>query len=307
MGIVGAGKSTFAENLALKVYGKILASDEIRRDFVNRGIIPKKYDSKYNNIVFDEMHKQIDECAKAGQTIIVDSTNVPASSRKPIIEIAQKYGYKVTGELLLIDDEESEKRVIQRQEKEGRSSHYIEDIHLAIKIYKQRLFEGWPKLEEGFHEINTYQNGKIIKKEQRPLIATSNLGKMAIYAQIFDEFGVQYCSLRDLKVDIEIEENGETELENAMIKAKSYHEVTGLPVLANDSGLIIEKFAPEDQPGVFVRRYGGRELTDQETINIFSKKLTAVGGASDSSSMLHLFFVIKMVFIIVNCSKVIVL
>ena len=55
-----------------------------------------------------------------------------------------------------------------------------------------------------------------------------------------------------------------------------------MPVIANDSGLIIEKFKPEDQPGVFVRRYGGGELSDQETIEIFSQKLKEVGGTSDS-------------------------
>ncbi len=282
MGIVGAGKSTYAKRLQTKVGSEILASDEIRRDFVKTGVIPEEYDSKYNPIVFEEMHKQIELKAKEGVNIIVDSTNVPSSSRKPIIDIAQKFGYKIVGELLLISDEESEKRVMERQKKEGYSSHFIKDIPLAIKVYKQRLEDGWPTLEEGFHEINTYDNGNLIKTEVRPLIATSNLGKVAIYAQIFKKLGISYCSLRDLKVEIDIDENGKTEIDNALIKAKAYHEETGLPVVANDSGLIIEKFSAEDQPGVFVRRYGGRELSDEETIEIFSKKLHDVGGESEA-------------------------
>ena len=114
------------------------------------------------------------------------------------------------------------------------------------------------------------------------LIASGNMGKVAIYAQILDELKLPYCSLRDIDVNIEVEETGETELENAYLKAKAYHEATGLPVICNDSGLVIEKFAPEDQPGVFVRRYGGHELSDEETIRIFSEKLKAVGGDSDS-------------------------
>ncbi len=282
MGIVGAGKSTYADKLAEKVGGKVIASDEIRRDYVNKGEIPKAYDSKYNTIVFAEMHRQIEELAEKGESIIVDSTNVPQSSREPIIEIAKKHGYKVVGELLLISDEESERRVIERQEREGRSSHYIEDIKLAISIYKKRLMEGLPSLQEGFHEINTYDDGKLIKRELKPLIASSNMGKIAIYAQIFKELNLPYCSLKDLKVDIQVEENGETELENSLIKAKAYHEATGLPVVSNDSGLVIEKLSKEDQPGVFVRRYSGKELSDEEAIEIFSKKLHDVGGESDA-------------------------
>ncbi|MBO5884402.1 MAG: non-canonical purine NTP pyrophosphatase, partial [Clostridia bacterium] len=112
------------------------------------------------------------------------------------------------------------------------------------------------------------------------LIATTNLGKVKIYKQAFDELGIEVCSLRDFNIDIHVEENGSTVIENAVIKAKTYANLTHLPVLANDSGLIIEKFAKEDQPGLLVRRYNGKELTDQELIDLYIQKLNKVGGES---------------------------
>ena len=136
-------------------------------------------------------------------------------------------------------------------------------------------------LSQGYHQIIRYRDGKR-KVSSRILIATTNMGKAQIYTTILDGLGLYYCTLRDIKVDTVIDETGSTELENAKLKAEGYHKATDMPVIANDSGLIIEKFKPEDQPGVFVRRYGGSELSDQETIEIFSQKLKDVGGTSDS-------------------------
>lgn len=281
MGIIGAGKSTHARRLQEKFGGTIFASDEIRKEFVTKGEIPAVYDSKYNYIVFDEMHRRIESSAMMGENIIVDSTNVPASSREPIIQIAKKYGYKVCGELLLLDDAECAKRIIHRQQTDP-NSHIIANIDEAIKIYKERLEKGQPQLKEGFHQINTYNNGILVDTKSSILISSTNIGKIAIYSTILDKLGLSHCSLRDLDINIQVEETGKTEEENAILKAKAYYQEGQLPVIANDSGLIIEKFAPEDQPGVFVRRYGGKELSDEETIAIFSEKLKAVGGESDS-------------------------
>lgn len=112
------------------------------------------------------------------------------------------------------------------------------------------------------------------------LIATTNLGKVQIYKQAFDELGIDVCCLKDLDMNIDVEENGKTEIENAVIKAKAYHNFTGMPVLANDSGLIIDRFSKEDQPGLLVRRYKGKELSDEEMLNIYIEKLNEVGGES---------------------------
>ena len=112
------------------------------------------------------------------------------------------------------------------------------------------------------------------------LIATTNLGKVRIYKQAFDELGIEVCSLNDLDVNVDVEENGSSEIENAIIKAKAYHKLTGLPVLANDSGLVIDRFSAQDQPGLLVRRYHGKELTDEELLKVYIQKLNEVGGES---------------------------
>lgn len=115
---------------------------------------------------------------------------------------------------------------------------------------------------------------------QKVLIATGNLGKFNIYKAVFDELGIDCTNIKELGINIDVDENGKNEVENAVIKAKAYHEATGMPVLANDSGLVIDKFKPEDQPGALVRRYKGKELSDEEMIQVYVDKLNEVGGSS---------------------------
>ena len=115
---------------------------------------------------------------------------------------------------------------------------------------------------------------------QKVLIATGNLGKFNIYKAVFDELGIECTNIKEVGINIDVDENGKNEVENAVIKAKGYHEATGMPVLANDSGLVIDKFKPEDQPGALVRRYKGKELSDEEMIQVYVDKLNEVGGSS---------------------------
>ena len=112
------------------------------------------------------------------------------------------------------------------------------------------------------------------------LIATTNMGKFQIYKAVFDELGLECTNLAEMKIAVDVDEIGKNEVENAVIKAEAYHKATGMPVLANDSGLVIDKFSAEDQPGVLVRRYQGKELTDEEMIEVYIGKLNEVGGSS---------------------------
>lgn len=136
-------------------------------------------------------------------------------------------------------------------------------------------------LENKFAEIWVIKNGEILSKKQKVFIASTNPGKISVYKQMFDELNIEVTSLLEIGVDEKIEETGETEAENAIIKAKAYHKITGLPVFSNDSGLIIDKFSKDDQPGVLVRRFHGKELTDQQLLNVYIQKLKEVGGESD--------------------------
>ena len=87
------------------------------------------------------------------------------------------------------------------------------------------------------------------------LIATHNPGKLREFAAIFDGLGFTLRSLDDLGVTEDIEETGTTFEENARLKAEGYLALTGLPTLADDSGL--EVAALNGAPGVYSARYGG--------------------------------------------------
>lgn len=117
---------------------------------------------------------------------------------------------------------------------------------------------------------------------KKVLIATGNAGKVKIYTPVLNKLNKEILSLNDFNITTQPEENGIDVIENAVIKAKYYYELTGIPVIANDSALYIDKLNASDQPGLFVRRFQGKELTDQELIDIYVKKLNEVGGESEA-------------------------
>lgn len=87
-----------------------------------------------------------------------------------------------------------------------------------------------------------------------------------------------------LDLNIDVVEDGQTPIENAIKKAKTYYEVTKLPVIAEDSGLYIDEFEEDEQPGLFVKRVNGVEgLSDEEVINHYITKLNEHGGKSLAS------------------------
>ena len=87
------------------------------------------------------------------------------------------------------------------------------------------------------------------------LIATHNQGKLREFAQIFSGLGLTLHSLAELGISEEVEETGATFAENARLKAAAYCTLSGLPTLADDSGL--EVAALNGAPGVYSARYGG--------------------------------------------------
>jgi len=98
------------------------------------------------------------------------------------------------------------------------------------------------------------------------LFATTNPAKVKTYASRLIEKGYEIVTLKDLKIDIDVEENGTTPLENAVIKAKEYHKISNLPTIAMDEGLYLDGVPKHLQPGTHVRRVNGKKLTDEEMI-----------------------------------------
>ena len=94
----------------------------------------------------------------------------------------------------------------------------------------------------------------------KAVLASHNQKKMAEMRAILSELGIEVLSQADVGVDMEPEETGTTFEENARIKAKAIMEATGLPAIADDSGLVVDALGGE--PGVYSARYGGEGLDD---------------------------------------------
>lgn len=94
------------------------------------------------------------------------------------------------------------------------------------------------------------------------LIATRNEGKIAELSEVFSALPVRLRFLPEFRNISEVPEVGGTYQENATLKARGYAAQTGIPALADDSGL--EVAALNGGPGVLSARYGGGRLTDIE-------------------------------------------
>lgn len=95
-------------------------------------------------------------------------------------------------------------------------------------------------------------NNKII-------FATGNEGKMKEVRSILSDLGLEILSLREAGIDVDIEENGITFEENAIIKAKAIKDIANCVVLADDSGLEIDFL--DKAPGIYSARYMGEDTS----------------------------------------------
>ena len=95
--------------------------------------------------------------------------------------------------------------------------------------------------------------------EQKIVFATGNEGKMREVRLILQDLGFPVLSMKEAGVSLDIEENGTTFAENAMIKARAVWEKSGGIVLADDSGLVVDYLGGE--PGVYSARYLGEDTS----------------------------------------------
>ena len=92
------------------------------------------------------------------------------------------------------------------------------------------------------------------------VLASKNPHKLVEIRQITDKFGFDLVLQSELGIDIDVEETGTTFEENSLIKARAVMEATGLPALADDSGIAVD--ALNGEPGVYSARYGFDESLD---------------------------------------------
>jgi XTP/dITP diphosphohydrolase len=108
------------------------------------------------------------------------------------------------------------------------------------------------------------------------LIATGNRGKVREINDLINDLPVRLLSFADLDDVPEVEEDGLTFEENALKKARTLAQLTGLVTLADDSGLCVD--ALEGRPGVLSARYGGENASDEEKCLRILEELREVPG-----------------------------
>ena len=98
---------------------------------------------------------------------------------------------------------------------------------------------------------------------QKVVLATGNAGKVRELASLLEDFGLDIVAQTELGVD-NAEETGLTFIENAILKARHAAEITGLPAIADDSGLAVDALG--GAPGIYSARYSGEGASDQQNL-----------------------------------------
>ena len=106
--------------------------------------------------------------------------------------------------------------------------------------------------------METYKNEQL-------LIATRNKGKFEEFKRIFEKTSIVLVNLDETGVEMDVDECGETFVENALLKADGYMVATGYLTLADDSGLEVDIL--DGAPGVRSARYAGIDASDEDRVN----------------------------------------
>ena len=113
------------------------------------------------------------------------------------------------------------------------------------------------------------------------VFATTNEGKVKEIKEILKDFPIEVVSMKEMGITADIEENGATFEENSLIKARALVKLTGLPALADDSGLEVDYLNGE--PGIYSARYLGRDTDYDYKNNYIIDKLSEAKGEERSA------------------------
>ena len=91
------------------------------------------------------------------------------------------------------------------------------------------------------------------------ILATNNQHKLTEFRRVLDPLGVTVISQNEAGISIDVEETGKTFEENAKLKADAIYQLTGVPTVADDSGLEVDYLNKE--PGVYSARYMGHDTS----------------------------------------------
>ncbi len=107
------------------------------------------------------------------------------------------------------------------------------------------------------------------------VLASHNVHKLAEMSAILGKMGVEVVSPASIGIDVDVEETGTTFEENSLLKAKAIVELSGLPAIADDSGLCVDCL--NGAPGVYSARYGGEGLDDPGRCRLLLENMKGLG------------------------------
>lgn len=113
------------------------------------------------------------------------------------------------------------------------------------------------------------------------ILASNNKGKIAEVKEILKDMNVEVISMKEAGLDVDIEENGSTFEENALIKAEAIMKMTGEITIADDSGLEVDYLNKE--PGIYSARYMGHDTSYDIKNNAIIQRLDGVKGTDRSA------------------------
>ena len=109
--------------------------------------------------------------------------------------------------------------------------------------------------------------------KQKWVLATGNQGKVKEMSELLNSFSIEVLPQSQFNV-ADVPETGTTFVENAIIKARHASKLTGLPAIADDSGLEVDFLNGE--PGIYSARFAGENATDQDNIDKLLNKLEGI-------------------------------
>lgn len=112
---------------------------------------------------------------------------------------------------------------------------------------------------------------------KKVVFATGNPTKAKRFSKGLLKNNIEILSLKDLNIDIDVEENGKDAIENASIKARECYKKTNMPSIGMDDTLYLENVPEDKQPGLFVRRVNGKTLNDDEMIEHYTNLVKQYG------------------------------
>ena len=119
------------------------------------------------------------------------------------------------------------------------------------------------------------------------IFATTNQGKVREVKMMMEDFGVDFVTMKDAGIDIDIVEDGKTFEENAIIKAKTIMEITGEIAIADDSGLEVDYL--DGAPGIYSARFLGEDTSYDIKNNYIIDKLKDAKGKERSARFVSCF------------------